>query len=152
MQSSHAPRPRRFFKVVLPALVIFSIFPFLMFPTASGTISVDELTDILGGFEDNAAAQASGEAVVSSSEGPFCLSGSMGVAGAVNLASHHRPPGKNDRKGLAKLRGELDLCADLDLKIGRQIVVWGKSDNIRITDTLLAVITAAGQGKSRDVQ
>ncbi len=208
MQSSHAPRPRRFFKVVLPALVIFLIFPFLMFSTASGTISADELTDILGGFdkpdsketqlsdilggfEDNAAAQASGEAVVSSSEGPFCLSGSMGVAGAVNLASHHRPPGKNDRKGLAKLRGELDLCADLnlvgtwrlrtrgqafydaafalqgrdnytgptldtyenetelgetwlqgtllpglDLKIGRQIVVWGKSDNIRITDVL----------------
>jgi hypothetical protein len=115
----------------------------------------------------------------------------MGMAGAVNLASHRRPPGKNDRKGLAKLRGELDLTIDLDLtgfwrlraagkafydpayalggrdnytrrtldayeseaelgeawlqgsplpsldlKIGRQIVVWGKSDNIRVTDIL----------------
>jgi hypothetical protein len=28
------------------------------------------------------------------------------------------------------------LSTDLDLKFGRQIVVWGKSDNIRITDVL----------------
>ncbi len=28
------------------------------------------------------------------------------------------------------------LTSDLDIKIGRQIVVWGKSDNIRVTDIL----------------
>ncbi len=28
------------------------------------------------------------------------------------------------------------VCDNLDLKIGRQVVVWGKSDNIRITDVL----------------
>jgi len=28
------------------------------------------------------------------------------------------------------------ILADLDFKVGRQIVVWGKSDNIRITDIL----------------
>ncbi len=31
---------------------------------------------------------------------------------------------------------QADLSAKLDLKIGRQIVVWGKSDNIRVTDIL----------------
>lgn len=28
------------------------------------------------------------------------------------------------------------LSSDLDLKVGRQIVVWGKSDNIRVTDAI----------------
>ena len=28
------------------------------------------------------------------------------------------------------------LASALDIKVGRQIVVWGKSDNIRITDVL----------------
>jgi len=28
------------------------------------------------------------------------------------------------------------LTSDLDLKIGRQVVVWGKSDNLRVTDVL----------------
>ncbi|MEN8189350.1 MAG: DUF1302 family protein [Thermodesulfobacteriota bacterium] len=32
------------------------------------------------------------------------------------------------------LRGS--LSANLDVKIGRQVVVWGKSDNIRVTDVL----------------
>lgn len=36
--------------------------------------------------------------------------------------------------GEAWLQGE--LVEDLDIKIGRQIVVWGKSDNIRVTDVL----------------
>jgi hypothetical protein len=36
--------------------------------------------------------------------------------------------------GEAWLQGE--LTSDLDIKIGRQIVVWGKSDNIRVTDIL----------------
>lgn len=31
---------------------------------------------------------------------------------------------------------QADLSPKLDLKIGRQIVVWGKSDNIRVTDIL----------------
>lgn len=36
--------------------------------------------------------------------------------------------------GEAYLQGT--LLSNLDLKVGRQIVVWGKSDNIRITDVL----------------
>ena len=36
--------------------------------------------------------------------------------------------------GEAWIQGE--LIEDLDIKIGRQIVVWGKSDNIRVTDVL----------------
>lgn len=119
------------------------------------------------------------------------LSGSFGLAGAVNLVSHRAPPEKIDLKGLSGLRTEMDLAADLDfpgswrarvaghafydwayhvrgrdnftdevldtyekeaelgeawilgnplpgldLKFGRQIVVWGKSDNIRVTDIL----------------
>jgi hypothetical protein len=148
------------------------------------------LTDILGGFEADGNTQSIDE-IASASPSPFHLSGSAGVAGAVNLVSHRRPPDTNDRRGLAKLRGELGLTADLhlggswrartagqafydrayalrgrdnytdhtldeyeheaelgeawlqgsplpglDLKIGRQIVVWGKSDSIRITDIL----------------
>lgn len=38
------------------------------------------------------------------------------------------------RLGEAYLQGT--LLSNLDLKLGRQIVVWGKSDNIRITDVL----------------
>ena len=149
-----------------------------------------ELSDVLGGFEDGSDEQFV-EEIASSTPSPLYMSGSLGVAGAVNLASHRRPPGTNDRQGLAKLRGEADLTADLDLggswkarvagacfydvayrlrdrdnyttqtldeyedeaefgevwlqgsplpgldlKIGRQIVVWGKSDNIRVIDIL----------------
>ena len=36
--------------------------------------------------------------------------------------------------GEANIQGKLG--ADADLKVGRQIVVWGKSDNIRVTDVL----------------
>ena len=149
-----------------------------------------ELSEALGGFETDDETQSMDE-VISSFPSPLHLGGSMGMAGAVNLASHRRPPETNDRQGLSKLRGELDLTADLDLdgswraraagkgfydfvytlrdrdnytsptldeyedeaelgevwlqgrllpgldlKIGRQIVVWGKSDNIRVTDIL----------------
>jgi len=37
---------------------------------------------------------------------------------------------------LKKLFIRGSLSKDIDLKVGRQIVVWGKSDNIRITDVL----------------
>lgn len=191
----------------LPALALVLILLGQLFPAGSGRLAADELTDILSGFdtpepgeddlsdileefEDSATAKVPGEAAVSS-DSPLHLSGAMGVAGAINLSSHRRPPWKNDRKGLGKLRGELDLTADLDLagswrlraaghayydaayafrgrdnytrctldayeseaelgeawlqgrplpgldlKMGRQVVVWGKSDNIRVTDIL----------------
>ena len=149
-----------------------------------------DLTDVPGGFEEDAGARFDNETALSSPSSLY-LSGSVGMTGAYNLVSHRRSPWKNDRKGLAKLRGELDLTADLDLgaswraraagrgfydfayslrdrnnytsrtldeyedetelgeawlqgspfsgldiKLGRQIVVWGKSDNIRVTDIL----------------
>jgi len=31
---------------------------------------------------------------------------------------------------------QADLCSDFDIKTGRQIVVWGRSDNIRVADIL----------------
>lgn len=119
------------------------------------------------------------------------LSGTAGVSAAVNLISHYTAPDQYDLKGLSRLRGELDLSADLnlmkswrakisghgfydlsyslhgrrhytnqmlgnyedeiyldetwirgsllpdlDLQFGRQIVVWGKSDNLRVTDII----------------
>ena len=148
------------------------------------------LSDVLGGFEDDPVAETK---TIEAQSGPdfFHISGSAGIAGAVNLVSFHRPPDTKNRKGIAKLRGELDLTADLnlggtwrarvagqsfydtaftlndrdnyttetldeyekeaelgeawlqgtllpglDIKTGRQIVVWGKSDNIRVTDIL----------------
>jgi hypothetical protein len=190
-----------------PPLVLFVFLSGPIGFAGSGTVLADELSDILegfyaseseaqelsdvlGGFEADGDIQPDDE-VALSSPSPLHLSGSVGVAGAVNLVSHRRPPETNDRKGLAKLRGELDLTADLnlggswrartagqafydtaysmrgrdnytsqtldeyeqeaelgeawlqgsplpglDLKIGRQIVVWGKSDNIRVTDIL----------------
>lgn len=119
------------------------------------------------------------------------ISGSAGVSAAINLVSHHTAPDRENRQGLSRLRGELDLSADLDLvnawrvrisgngfydlsyalqgrqhytdqmlgayedeirlgetwirgcllpgldlQFGRQIVVWGKSDNLRVTDII----------------
>ncbi len=150
----------------------------------------DTLGDVLEGFEAPEDRVFSDEAD-SSSQSPVHLSGAAGLAGAVNLVSHQRPKGSENRQGLAKLRGELDLTCDLtlgrtwraratgtafydaafrlngrdnyteqtldqyeheaelgetwlqgsplsglDIRVGRQIVVWGKSDNIRVTDIL----------------
>jgi len=183
------------------------VLPLVLFMCLSGPVWADELsdnldgfddhdseeqalTDILGGFEADSGTQPTDEAI-SSAPSALHLSGSVSVAGAVNLVSHRRPPGTNDRQWLAKLRGEVDVTADLnlggswrartagkgfydavytlrgrdnytdetldeyehetelgevwlqgspfprlDLKIGRQIVVWGKSDNVRVTDVL----------------
>jgi len=45
------------------------------------------------------------------------------------------------------------LKSDIDIKIGRQIVVWGKSDNIRITDTLNPMdITRPGMVDIKDLR
>ena len=183
------------------------VLPLVLFMCLSGSVWADELSDILGGFDDHDSEEQalkdtlggfeadsgtqSADKVTSSAPSALHLSGSVGVAGAVNLVSHRRPPGTNDRQGLAKLRGEVGVTAELnlggswrarttgqgfydaayalrgrdnytdqtlddyeheaelgeawlqgsplprlDLKIGRQIVVWGKSDNIRVTDVL----------------
>ncbi len=186
---------------------MLAIWFFMLFVLLSGAARADEpgdvlngfntpaqgehgLGDVLGGFDDGPAA-GTDDGPKLSSPGPFHISGSAGVAGAVNLVSHLRPPNTNDRRGLVKLQGEADLTCDLnlgaswrartagkafydaayslgnrdnytsqtldeyehegelgevwlqgsplpglDIKTGRQIVVWGKSDNIRITDIL----------------
>lgn len=45
------------------------------------------------------------------------------------------------------------LRRDIDIKVGRQIVVWGKSDNIRITDTLNPMdITRPGMVDIKDLR
>jgi len=49
------------------------------------------------------------------------------------------------------VQGSIDT--NIDLKIGRQIVVWGKSDNIRITDTLNPMdITKPGMVDIKDLR
>lgn len=170
-------------------------------------VYADDLSDVLQGFDipetENRKISDVPDGVEASGDKPamevlnddssdlFYFSGSTGISGAADLKSHRRPPETNNRQGPAKLRGELDLKADLflggswkarvtgqgfydtaysirgrenytsqtlgeyedevelgevwlqgsplpglDLKIGRQIVVWGKSDNIRVTDIL----------------
>ncbi len=46
------------------------------------------------------------------------------------------PDGYKNEINLNELTIEGDINSDLDFKVGRQIVVWGKSDSIRITDIL----------------
>ena len=191
----------------IPRFSALAVWLFMLLIFLISLARADELSDVLerfdtmkseeqalGGvldrFEDNPV-PGTGEDLDSSVPSPLHISGSVGVAGAFNLSSFHRPPNTRDRQGLAKLRGELDLTFDLnlggswrarvagqsfydaayslrdrdnytgstldeyekeaelgevwlqgsplpklDIKIGRQIVVWGKSDNIRVTDIL----------------
>ena len=46
------------------------------------------------------------------------------------------PNGYENEINLNELNIELEISPNLDFKLGRQIVVWGKSDSIRITDIL----------------
>jgi len=46
------------------------------------------------------------------------------------------PKGYKSEIELNELNIELEILPNLDFKIGRQVVVWGKSDSIRITDIL----------------
>ena len=46
------------------------------------------------------------------------------------------PNGYKSEIELNELNIELEILPNLDFKIGRQVVVWGKSDSIRITDIL----------------
>ena len=155
----------------------------------------DGLEDVLLDFEtdDPSVEEGDASAVKTGPDrtGRLRISGSAGVSAAVNLISHHTAPGREERQGLSRLRGELDLTADLDLapswrarvsgngfydlsyalqgrqhytdqvlsacedeirlgetwirgallpgldlQFGRQIVVWGKSDNLRVTDII----------------
>ena len=187
------------------ALAVWLLF--LLFIFLTGPARADEIGDVLEGFDTKELEEqalggvlngfgddpvpGAGEDLDASVPGPLHISGSVGVSGAFNLGSFHRSPNTSDRQGLAKLRGELDLTAalnlggswrarvagqsfydaayslrgrdnytgstldeyedeaelgevwlqgsplpGLDIKIGRQIVVWGKSDNLRVTDIL----------------
>ncbi len=46
------------------------------------------------------------------------------------------PNGYKNEINLNELNIELEISPNLDFKIGRQVIVWGKSDSIRITDIL----------------
>ncbi len=46
------------------------------------------------------------------------------------------PDGYENEINLNELNIEVEISPSLDFKLGRQIVVWGKSDSIRITDIL----------------
>ena len=46
------------------------------------------------------------------------------------------PDGYENEINLNELNIEVEISPNLDFKLGRQIVVWGKSDSIRITDIL----------------
>lgn len=53
-----------------------------------------------------------------------------------NLSDRSQPSGYKDEINLNELNIEGSINSNLDFKVGRQIVVWGKSDSIRITDIL----------------
>jgi len=154
------------------------------------SLSADELTDVLEGFDDGTEpVSADGTKAFAT---PVCeLDGSLRLSAACNYAQDRPNDGETDYRGLSRLRGQLNLGLDvnlplewearvsghayydaiyylrdrdeytdevldanedeielgetylrgsltdnLDAKLGRQIEVWGKSDNIRITDIL----------------
>jgi len=53
-----------------------------------------------------------------------------------DLENRTIPNGYENEINLNELNIELEISPNLDFKTGRQIVVWGKSDSIRITDIL----------------
>ena len=147
-------------------------------------------TDPFGGFDDIPAAPAGEAAAAPEDEGRKFFSGYAKLGTAINFAHHAPQEGETDRRGLSRLRAELQLEADyrlldwklfagvkgaydfayglngrdnstpqvldsqeeeaelgeafiqravrenLDIKLGRQIVVWGRSDTFRVTDIL----------------
>ncbi|WP_428086751.1 DUF1302 family protein [Candidatus Thioglobus sp.] len=52
------------------------------------------------------------------------------------LKNRTAPSGYETEIDLNELNIGLEILPNLDLKIGRQVIVWGKSDSIRITDIL----------------
>jgi hypothetical protein len=69
------------------------------------------------------------------------VNGKGGLNGAYALKGRHEfTPDvigdDEDELALGELYLQGSLTDDIDLKVGRQIIVWGKSDNIRITDVL----------------
>lgn len=71
----------------------------------------------------------------------FFISGTTSYNFAFKLKNSNDYPEKfleeNEKElGLEKIFVRGALSKKLDIKIGRQIVIWGKSDNIRVTDVL----------------
>jgi hypothetical protein len=162
---------------------------------AGAAPGASDLEDVLGGFEDDAAApEASGEPGESAPAGPsrrwWELTGSTDLTTSINYLAHRSTTG-TDYTGLSMLRTRLELqldidlprrwevrlggvgfydfaylangrgrytddvlddyewwadtkdmwiqgspLDDLDLKLGRQIVNWGRSDSVRVLDVL----------------
>ncbi|MBC8493531.1 MAG: hypothetical protein ISR70_01030 [Candidatus Thioglobus sp.] len=53
-----------------------------------------------------------------------------------DLENRTVPNGYKNEINLNELNIELEISPNLDFKTGRQVIVWGKSDSIRITDIL----------------
>ncbi|HIM58925.1 MAG TPA: hypothetical protein EYJ00_06395 [Gammaproteobacteria bacterium] len=85
--------------------------------------SLKTLVDILGDYKFNNGAKLSGN-----------LKGYHDIV--YELENRAVPDGYESEIDLNELNLELEISPNLDLKIGRQVVVWGKSDSIRITDIL----------------
>jgi hypothetical protein len=153
-----------------------------------------DLEELLGGFEEEeeAPVEEVDEPDGSPLRGRFWeLTGSVSVAGSVNLLSHRSASGNTNYQGLSKLRNRLNLQLDVDLpkdwelraqgfayydwayrirgrseytsdvlrkyewdadtqdlwirgspwesfdvKLGRQVVSWGRSETLRVLDVL----------------
>jgi len=176
-------------KVFLVLCVLMCVFLPLAAEEPEST-AIDDLTDVLGGFDD-ATELVSTNGTKASGSSVYQLDGSLGLSTACNYAQDHPNGGEIDYRGFSRLRGQLELGLDislplewkgrisghgyydaiyslrgrdeyadelldanekeiefdevylrgsltdnLDAKVGRQIVVWGKSDNIRVTDIL----------------
>ena len=85
--------------------------------------SLKALVDILGEYKFDNGAKLSGN-----------LKGYRDFV--YELENRSVPEGYETEIDLNELNIELEIFQDLDFKAGRQIVVWGKSDSIRITDIL----------------
>lgn len=85
--------------------------------------SLKTLVDILGEYKFDNGAKLSGN-----------LKGYRDFV--YELENRSVPEGYETEIDLNELNIELEIFQDLDFKAGRQVVVWGKSDSIRITDIL----------------
>ncbi|MDB3870163.1 hypothetical protein N9351_04825 [Candidatus Thioglobus sp.] len=85
--------------------------------------SLKTLVDILGEYKFDNGAKLSGN-----------LKGYRDFV--YELENRSVPEGYETEIDLNELNIELEIFQNLDFKAGRQVVVWGKSDSIRITDIL----------------
>jgi hypothetical protein len=85
--------------------------------------SLKTLVDILGEYKFDNGAKLSGN-----------LKGYRDFV--YDLENRAVPEGYETEIDLNELNIELEIFQNLDFKVGRQVVVWGKSDSIRITDIL----------------